>query len=117
MRHIDNIDKRIIAAVQSNGKITTIELADRVGLSPSPCARRLRLLEEAGIISGYTAIIDQKKVGLSTSALVSVKLERPNEESIERLSRAIAQWPEVIDCHFISGQRDFLLRVAVRDIE
>ena len=115
-REIDDIDRKIIAAVQDDGRITTHELAARVGLSPSPCARRLRLLEEAGIIKGYTAIIDQTKVGLPVSAFASIKLERQREESLDRFAQAVASWPEVVDCYLMTGQRDYLMRVVVRDL-
>jgi Lrp/AsnC family leucine-responsive transcriptional regulator len=117
MRQIDDIDRRIIAAVQDDGKITTHELAERVGLSPSPCARRVRMLEEAGVIKGYTAIIDQKKVGLPISAFASIKLERQREEDLDRFSQAVTRWPEVVDCYLMTGQRDYLMRIVVRDLE
>ncbi|MEO5759267.1 MAG: Lrp/AsnC family transcriptional regulator [Mesorhizobium sp.] len=117
MRQIDDIDRRIIAAVQENGKITTHELAERVGLSPSPCARRIRMLEDAGVIKGYTAIIDQKKVGLPISAFASIKLERQREEDLDRFAQAVARWPEVADCYLMTGQRDYLMRIVARDLE
>ncbi|MBS7695944.1 MULTISPECIES: Lrp/AsnC family transcriptional regulator [unclassified Chelatococcus] len=117
MRTLDDIDRKIIAAVQSDGRITTHELAERVGLSPSPCARRLRLLEDAGVIKGYTAIIDQTKVGLPVSAFASIKLERQREESLDRFAKAVALWPEVADCYLMTGQRDYLLRIVVKDLK
>ncbi|CAH1650244.1 MAG: Lrp/AsnC family transcriptional regulator [Chelatococcus sp.] len=117
MRALDDIDRKIIAAVQNDGRITTHELAERVGLSPSPCARRLRLLEEAGVIKGYTAIIDQTKVGLPVSAFASIKLERQREESLDRFAKAVALWPEVADCYLMTGQRDYLLRIVVKDLK
>src|SRR6478735_6589912 len=117
MRQIDDIDRRIIAAVQDDGKITTHELAERVGLSPSPCARRVRMLEEAGVIKGYTAIIDQKKVGLPISAFASIKLERQREEDLDRFAQAVTRWPEVADCYLMTGARDYLMRIVVRDLE
>jgi Lrp/AsnC family leucine-responsive transcriptional regulator len=116
IRAIDAIDRRIIAAVQNDGRISTHELAAQVGLSPSPCARRLRLLEEAGIIKGYTAIIDQTRVGLPVSAFASIKLERQREESLDRFAQAVARWPEVVDCYLMTGQRDYLMRIVVRDL-
>ncbi len=86
-RHqIDDIDRKIIAAVQNDCRLTTQELAARVGLSPSPCARRVRMLEEAGVIKGYTAVIDQTKVGLPISAFASIKLERQREEQLDRFA-------------------------------
>lgn len=116
MREIDQIDRKIIAAVQTDGKITSHELAARVGLSPSPCARRVRLLEESGVIKGYTAIIDQTKVGLPISAFASIKLERQREGDLDRFAQAVARWPEVADCYLMTGQRDYLLRIVVPDL-
>jgi Lrp/AsnC family leucine-responsive transcriptional regulator len=112
----DAIDIKIIAAVQNDGRISTYDLAEKVGLSPSPCARRLRLLEEAGIIKGYTAIIDQTKVGLPISAFASIKLDRQREENLDRFARAVASWPEVADCYLMTGQRDYLMRIVVPDL-
>jgi Lrp/AsnC family leucine-responsive transcriptional regulator len=117
MRRIDAIDRKIIAAIQIDGKITAQELANRVGLSASPCARRVRLLEEAGIIKGYTAVIDQKKAGLPISAFASIKLERQREEDLDRFAQAVTRWPEVVDCYLMTGQRDYLMRIVVRDLE
>jgi Lrp/AsnC family leucine-responsive transcriptional regulator len=93
------------------------EIAARVGLSASPCARRVRMLEEAGVIKGYTAVIDQKKVGLPISAFASIKLERQREEDLDRFAAAVARWPEVVDCYLMTGQRDYLMRVVVQDLE
>ena len=117
MRKMDAIDRKIIAAIQIDGKITAQELANRVGLSASPCARRLRLLEQAGIIKGYTAVIDQKKAGLPISAFASIKLERQREEDLDRFAQAVTRWPEVVDCYLMTGQRDYLMRIVVRDLE
>lgn len=97
--------------------MTTQELADRVGLSASPCARRVRLLEEAGIIKGYVAVLDQARVGLPISVFASVKLERQREEELDRFSDAVTRWPEVADCYLMTGQRDYLLRIVVPDLE
>lgn len=114
---IDDIDRKIIGALQAEGKITVNELAERVGLSASPCARRVRLLEQAGVIKGYSAVIDQKKVGLPISAFASIKLERQREEDLDRFSKAVARWPEVVDCYLMTGQRDYLMRIVARDLE
>lgn len=114
---IDDIDRKIIAALQADGKITVSELAEKAGLSASPCARRVRLLEQAGVIKGYAAIIDQKKVGLPISAFASIKLERQREDDLERFSKAVARWPEVVDCYLMTGQRDYLMRIVASDLE
>jgi Lrp/AsnC family leucine-responsive transcriptional regulator len=114
---LDDIDRKIIGELQRNCRLTSQELADRVGLSASPCARRVRILEENGAIKGYVAVIDQAKVGLPVNVFASVKLERQREEELDTFSHAIAQWPEVADCYLMTGQRDYLLRIVVRDLE
>ena len=114
---LDDIDRKIIGELQRNCRLTSQELADRVGLSASPCARRVRILEENGAIKGYVAVIDQAKVGLPVNVFASVKLERQREEELYTFSHAIAQWPEVADCYLMTGQRDYLLRIVVRDLE
>ncbi len=114
---LDEIDRRIIAALRCDARLTTLALAERVGLSPTPCARRVRILEESGVITGYVAVIDQVAIGLPVSVFVSVKMERQREAALERFSQAVAQWPEVLDCYLMTGQRDFLLRIVVRDLE
>ena len=113
---IDDIDRKIIAALQADGKITVNELAEKVGLSASPCARRVRMLEQSGVIKGYAAIIDQKKVGLPISAFASIKLERQREKDLEAFAKAISKWPEVLECYLMTGHRDYLLRVVVEDL-
>ena len=114
---IDGLDVKILRALQANGKITVNELADQVGLSASPCARRVRLLEQEGVIKGYSAIVDQKKVGLPISAFASIKLERQREEDLDRFAQAVAKWPEVVDCYLMTGERDYLMRIVARDLE
>ena len=116
MRAIDVIDRKIIGALQEDGRMTIQQLADRVGLSASPCARRVRLLEESEIIKGYVAVVDQANVGLPISVFVSIKLERQREEELDRFSQAVTRWPEVLDCYLMTGQRDYLLRIVVPDL-
>lgn len=114
---LDDIDRKILRALQADAKLTTAEIAALVGLSPSPCARRVRLLEKAGIIKGYTIVLDQKKVGLPISAFASIKLERQREEDLDRFAQAVSRWPEVVDCYLMTGQRDYLMRIAAADLE
>jgi len=114
---IDAIDRKILAALQSDGRVTAQALAGLVGLSPSPCARRVRMLEEAGVIKGYVAVVDQGKVGLPISAFASVRLSRQHEEDLDRFAQAVASWPEVVDCYLMTGQQDYLMRIVVRDLE
>ena len=113
---LDEIDRRIVQALQADGRISVQELAGKVGLSPSPCARRVRLLEEAGIIEGYVAIVNQEKLGLPVSVFASIKLERQREEELDRFAAAVSRWPEVADCYLMTGQRDYLLRIIVSDL-
>ncbi|MEI5682214.1 Lrp/AsnC family transcriptional regulator [Mesorhizobium sp. CCNWLW179-1] len=116
MSTLDHIGRKIIAAIQSDGRITVQELADKVGLSPSPCARRVKMMEDEGIIKGYSAVIDQAKVGLPVSAFASIKLEKQREDHLDRFAQAIARWPEVVDCYLMTGQYDYLMRVVVADL-
>jgi Lrp/AsnC family transcriptional regulator, leucine-responsive regulatory protein len=113
---IDGIDERILSQLQANGRLTNVELAERVGLSPSPCLRRVRILEEAGIIRGYQAAVDQVKVGLPVSVFVSVKLEKQREDALQRFETAVRSFPEVLECYLMTGQRDYLLRVVAKDL-
>jgi Lrp/AsnC family transcriptional regulator, leucine-responsive regulatory protein len=114
---LDAIDRRIIAALQADGRMTVQQLAEQVGLSASPCARRVRLLERAGVIKGYAALIDQAQIGLPISAFASIKLARQHEEDLDSFAEAVSRWPEVVDCYLMTGQRDYLMRVVVRDLE
>lgn len=113
---LDAIDRRLLAALQENGRLSATELAERVGLTTSPCLRRLRLLEQAGIIRGYAALVDQEKVGLPVSVFVSVKLARQREEALERFESAVRACPEVVECYLMTGPRDYLLRVVAKDL-
>ena len=113
---LDEIDRRIVRLLQIDGRMSNQDLADKVGLSPSPCARRVRLLEEAGIIQGYVAVIDQDMLGLPVSVFASIKLERQREVELDRFGAAVARWPEVADCYLMTGPRDYLLRIIVSDL-
>ncbi|OYU49248.1 MAG: AsnC family transcriptional regulator [Rhizobiales bacterium PAR1] len=110
---LDAIDARILVELQRNGRLTITELAERVGLSPSPCLRRVKLLEERGAIAGYVAVVDQNVVGLEVNVFASIRLERQREEELERFSAAISQWPEVMECYLMTGTRDYLMRIVV----
>jgi len=96
--------------------MTIQSVAERVGLSASPCLRRIRQLEEAGLISAYSAIVDQKAVGLPVSVFISIKLERQRSKELDRFADAIRAWPEVMECYLMTGQFDFLLRVVCADL-
>lgn len=116
-RQLDQIDQRILNELQKNGRISHQELADVVGLSATPCARRVRALEDEGYIAGYTALIDERRLGFGFSVFISVKLERQIEEQLHRFESAIRACPEVVDCWLMTGNRDYLIRVVVRDLE
>lgn len=113
---LDGIDRRILAALQEDGRLTIAELAERVGLSASPCHRRVRILEEEGIIERYVAVLDQRAVGLPVSVFVSIKLESQREDALAKFAKAIAPWPEILECYLMTGPRDYLLRVVVADL-
>jgi len=115
--NIDGIDRQIIAALQADGRLTNQDLSTRVGLSPSPCLRRVRLLEEAGIISGYKAIIDPKALGFSVTAFIRIKLEKHDDETVKAVEGRISSMPEVIDCWLMTGRWDYQLRVLAADLE
>jgi Lrp/AsnC family transcriptional regulator, leucine-responsive regulatory protein len=114
---LDALDRKILDQLQSDGRISVAELAAKVGLSPSPCLRRVRNLEKSGIISRYAAVLDQRAVGLPVSVFVSIKLEKPVEQALERFAKTIARWPEVLECYLMTGPRDYWLRVVVPDLE
>ncbi len=113
---LDAIDRKILALLQEDGRMSLAALADKVGLSPSPCLRRVRLMEKAGIIARYVAVLSQLDVGLPVSVFVSIKLESQREEALTKFGRAIARWPEVLECYLMTGPRDYLLRVVVADL-
>ncbi len=112
-KSLDRTDRRILDALQKDGRATVQEISERVGLTPSPCLRRIRMLEESGIIQNYVAVLDETSVGLPISVFVSVRLERQREEQLNRFASAIARWPEVLECYLMTGTRDYLLRVVV----
>ena len=114
---LDRIDRQILDLLQQDGRLTMQQLSDRVGLSPTPVLRRIRIMEDAGLIRGYVALVDQKRAGLPVSVFVSVRLERQREEALQHFSRAIADWPEVMECYLMTGRQDFLLRVVVASLE
>lgn len=113
---LDAIDRKILVALQENAHATMEDISARVGLSPSPCARRVRQLEAAGVIRGYVAVVDQQKVGLPISVFASIRLERQREDEMDRFAKAISHWPEIVECYLMTGQRDYLLRIVVKDL-
>ncbi len=115
---IDKFDRQILEILQKEGRINNQELADRIGLSPSPCLRRVRALEEAGLVSGYRAVVNAKKLGLTLMALVHISMDVHTPERFAGFEAAVALLPEVLECLLITGQAaDYQLKVAVRDMD
>lgn len=114
---LDRTDRRILELLQQDGRLTNAELAERVALSPSPCLRRVRALEEAGVIRQYVALVEPGEVGLGLLAYVVVKLEKRGKMPVDEFSRAVKAWPEVVACYAMTGDMDYLLRVHVEDLE
>ena len=113
---LDNIDRRILTALQNNARISNVELAHMVGLSPSPCLRRVKTLEDCGVIQRYVSLLDQGAVGFPVSVFVNVTLERQVESALEQFEAAIGKRPEVLECYLMTGDADYLLRVVTSDL-
>lgn len=114
---LDAIDKRILRALQRNGRMQNTELAQAVGLSPSPCLRRVKLLEDAGIIDQYVALLKPAKIQLGLPIFVRVTLDRQDTATVEHFAAEVARLPEVMECHLMSGNYDYLLRVVTANLE
>ena len=114
---LDRTDLALLAALQGEGRLTNAELAERVHLSPSACLRRVQRLERDGVIAGYAARVDAERLGLGLQAFVRVQLSRHDAASIEAFTTLIGQWDEVVACHALTGDMDYLLHVAVQDLE
>ncbi|MDG4647423.1 Lrp/AsnC family transcriptional regulator [Roseibacterium sp. SDUM158017] len=113
---MDRIDTRIITQLQRDGRLSVTELAERVGLTPTPCARRLRRLEEDGVITGYGARVDATKLGYPLTVFIFVELERQSHETLRAFETAIRRFDEVVECHLMTGTRDILLKVVAPDL-
>lgn len=113
---LDKTDWQILAELQAKGRITNVELARRVGISAPPCLRRVRALEEAGIIDGYCALIDEKKVGFDVIAFAMVGLHSQAEADLVAFEERVRSWPEVRECHMLSGEIDFMLKCVATDL-
>lgn len=115
---LDRYDRSILEALQDNGRISNQELADRIGLSPSPCLRRVKALEEAGVILGYRALVDSRALGLTLTALVFISMDRHTPDRFANFEARIGELPEVLECLLITGQdADYQLKVVVRDMD
>jgi Lrp/AsnC family leucine-responsive transcriptional regulator len=114
---LDPVDCRIVAALQADGRLSNVDLADKVGLSPSPCLRRVKRLEREGYIEGYRAALRRDRMGLGFSVFIGVKIEGHANERALVFERAVISMSEVLACHLISGEVDYLLEVVVPDLE
>ncbi|MEH6451420.1 MAG: Lrp/AsnC family transcriptional regulator [Psychromonas sp.] len=115
---LDRIDKKILQLMQVNARISNLELADTVGLSPTPCSRRVKRLEESGIIDKHVTILKPAVLGLNLTAMIGISMDRHTPDRFDKFERAIADMPEVLECLIVTGQTaDFLLKVVVRDMQ
>ncbi len=115
---LDRTDRRILSEIQHNGRISNLELAERVGLSPTPCSRRVKQLEEAGIIVGHATLLSPDKLNLKLTALIQISMDRHTPDRFENFESSVAKYPEVIECSLITGQSaDYLLKVVVPDMD
>jgi len=112
---LDSFNRKILQELQNAGRLSNVELAERVGLSPSPCLLRVRQLEDAGIIRGYVGLVDPEAIGPSLSVFIQVTLERQSEKTLEVFEKSVAGLPEVMECYLMTGDADYLLRVVVTD--
>ena len=113
---MDAIDARLLSALQRDGRQTVTDLAAAVGLSPTPCARRLARLEAEGVIEGYSARVDQARIGFPVSVFIQVELESQSKDAIDAFERAVRRFERVMECHLMTGTRDILMRVVAADL-
>jgi Lrp/AsnC family leucine-responsive transcriptional regulator len=116
LQSLDLADMRILRELQNDGRITNAELAERVGLSPSPCLRRVRQMEAAGIIRGYVALVEPEAFGLAVTAFVRIRLDQQDDRHLATFEAAIGEFPEVMECYLMTGESDYQLRVLVRSL-
>lgn len=114
---LDRIDKNILHLMQKNGRISNLELADKVGLSPTPCSRRVKRLEESGLIDQHVTLLNKEALGLNLTAIISISMDRHTPDRFESFESSVSEMPEVIECSIVTGQSaDFLLKVVVKDM-
>ncbi len=115
---LDRTDRRILHLMQTNGRISNLELADQVGLSPTPCSRRVKRLEESGIIEKHVSILNQSMLGLKLTAIIGISMDRHTPDRFANFEQKVSQFPEVMECSIVTGQAaDFLLKVVLPDME
>ena len=114
---LDKTDKKILSALQKNARISNLELAESVNLSPTPCARRVKQLEQSGVIVGHRTLLDPESLGLSLTAMISVTMDKHTADRFDKFEITVEQLPEVMECYVVTGQdSDFLIKVLVRDM-
>jgi Lrp/AsnC family leucine-responsive transcriptional regulator len=113
---LDAIDEKILIELQADARLPNIVLADKVGLSPSPCSRRVKILEEAGVVTGYRAVLNRAAIGLGLTVFAGVRVERHSHENADLFVSAVLKMPEVVACHLVSGEVDFLIEVVAPDM-
>jgi Lrp/AsnC family leucine-responsive transcriptional regulator len=114
---LDRIDRRILERLQQDARVSNLDLADAVGLSPTPCARRVRRLEESGLIRGHVTLLDQQRLGLTLTAFISINMDRHTPDRFEAFEDAVRDYPEVIECSVVTGQNsDYLIQAVVPDM-
>jgi Lrp/AsnC family transcriptional regulator, leucine-responsive regulatory protein len=114
---LDALDVRLLTELQGDAKLTNVELAARVNLSPSPCLARVRALEKSRVIDRYVTLLDPHRIGLKVSVFIQVRLERQSKDMLETFEAAILERPEVMECYLMTGDADYLLRVVVADVQ
>jgi len=114
---LDEIDRRILRELRRDGRLSNIKLAERIGLSATPCWNRVKALEESGVIEGYAVLLNQKALGLPDTVLIEVTLDRHDDDMLERFGEALAQLPEVVEAYLLTGEYDYLIKVAVAGTE
>ena len=113
---LDPVDAKILDLIQHDAGLSVAEIAERVGLSPSPCWRRIKRLEDSGVILGRVTLLDSERLGLGFEVYATVKLSLPTKENLDAFERAVADWPEVVQCATITGREDYVLRMVTSDI-
>lgn len=116
-QELDAFDRHLLERLQGNARITNVALAESVHLSPAPCLRRVRDLEENGVIRGYVTLLDPEALGLTVSVFIQIKLERQVESALQDFERTIREYPEVMECYLMTGDSDYLLRVVTPDLK
>lgn len=114
---LDAIDRRILAALQADGRLSNVDLAEKIGLSPSPCLRRVNRLEREGYVEGYRAMLGRRRIGLGLTVFVGVKIEGHADDRATTFEQEVVACPEVVSCHMVAGDADYLLEVTVPDLD